>query len=43
MIADDVAMITLFHLVNPWAGRAGLTYLARADEQTYAVDVHTVK
>jgi peptide/nickel transport system substrate-binding protein len=43
LITDDVAMITLFHLVNPWAGRAGLTYQARADEQTYVVDVHTVK
>lgn len=43
MIADDVAVIPLFHIVNPWAGRTGLTYRARADEQTYAVDVHTVK
>ena len=43
MIADDMAVIPLFHIVNPWAGRAGLSYRARADEQTYAVDVHTVK
>jgi peptide/nickel transport system substrate-binding protein len=43
MIADDVALIPLFHIVNPWAGRVGLSYRARADEQTYAVDVHTVK
>jgi len=43
MIADDVAMITLFHIVNPWAGRTGLSYRARADEQTYAVDVRTTK
>jgi peptide/nickel transport system substrate-binding protein len=43
MVSDDIAMITLFHLVNPWAGRAGLTYQARADEQTYAVDVHAAK
>lgn len=42
-VSDDVAMITLFHLVNPWAGRTGLTYRARADEQTYAVDVHAVQ
>ena len=43
MITDDVALITLFHIINPWAARAGLTYQARADEQTYAVDVHTVR
>ena len=43
MTTDDVAMITLFHLINPWAARAGLTYQARADEQTYAVDVRMAK
>ena len=43
MVTDDVALITLFHLMNPWAGRAGLTYQARADEQTYAVDVRSGK
>lgn len=43
MITDDVALITLFHIINPWAGRVGISYQARADEQTYAVDVRSVK
>ena len=43
IVRDDVALIPLFHIVNTWAGRATLTYRARADEQTYAVDVRTTE
>jgi peptide/nickel transport system substrate-binding protein len=32
----DEAMIPLFHLVNSWATRRGLTYRARMDESTRA-------
>ncbi len=36
---DEVAFITLFHLKNAWATRAGLRYQARADDLTLAVSV----
>lgn len=39
MAMDDVALIPLFHLVNTWATRAGLTYDARMDESTRAMMV----
>jgi peptide/nickel transport system substrate-binding protein len=35
----DEAMIPLFHLVNSWATRRGLTYVARMDESTRAMGV----
>ena len=34
---DDQALIPLFHLVNTWATRRGLTYEARMDESTRAM------
>ena len=40
---DDVAYITLFHIANSWAVRKGLTYIARADEQTLAMAVEKAK
>jgi peptide/nickel transport system substrate-binding protein len=33
----DEAMLPLFHLVNTWASRRGLTYQARMDESTRAM------
>jgi peptide/nickel transport system substrate-binding protein len=36
---DDVAIIPLYHLVNVWALRKGLTYDARMDESTRAMGV----
>lgn len=43
MAMEDVAVIPLFHLVNVWAARRGLTYDARADEQSWAVGVRTAR
>ena len=34
---DDQALIPLFHLINTWATRRGLTYEARMDESTRAM------
>ena len=34
---DDMAVIPLFHLVNTWATRRGMTYEARMDESTRAM------
>ncbi|MBR0680673.1 ABC transporter substrate-binding protein [Roseomonas eburnea] len=34
---DDLAVIPLFHLINTWATRRGLTYEARMDESTRAM------
>jgi peptide/nickel transport system substrate-binding protein len=39
MAFDDVAIIPLYNQMNIWAMRKGLTYKARADELTLAVDV----
>jgi peptide/nickel transport system substrate-binding protein len=39
MVFDDVAIIPLHNQKNTWAMRAGLRYLARADEETRAVDL----
>lgn len=36
---EDVAIIPLHNQKNTWAMRAGLSYVARADEETRAVDV----
>ena len=36
---DDVAFITLFHLKNAWATRAGLRYEPRSDDLTLAASV----
>lgn len=33
---DDQAVIPLFHLINTWATRQGVTYDARMDESTRA-------
>ncbi|GGJ04811.1 ABC transporter substrate-binding protein [Neoroseomonas lacus] len=37
MAMEDVAVIPLFHLVNSWATRRGVTYEARMDETTRAM------
>ena len=36
---EDVAIIPLYFQLNTWASRAGLSYVARADDQTRAVNV----
>jgi peptide/nickel transport system substrate-binding protein len=40
---DDVAIIPLYNQMNIWAMRKGLSYKARADELTLAVDVRPVE
>lgn len=39
IVADDVAMIPLYQLVNFWATRRGFAYEARMDERTTAMAV----
>jgi peptide/nickel transport system substrate-binding protein len=43
MAMDDVAIIPLHQQKNIWAMRKGLSYTARADEQTRAIDIRPVK
>jgi peptide/nickel transport system substrate-binding protein len=42
-VFDDVAIIPLYNQMNIWAMRKGLSYKARADELTLAVDVRPVE
>ncbi|WP_423206223.1 ABC transporter substrate-binding protein [Paracoccus yeei] len=39
MAMDDVAIIPLYHPVDVWAFKSGLTYAGRNDERTLAMDV----
>ena len=39
MAMDDVAIMPLFHLINTWATRRGLTYEPRMDERSWAMGV----
>jgi peptide/nickel transport system substrate-binding protein len=38
LLIDDLAVIPLYHQVNTWGMRAAVTYRARADESTLAMD-----
>lgn len=40
---EDAAVIPLFHLINVWVARRGLSYEARADEQSWAVGVRSAR
>lgn len=40
VVADDVAIIPLYHFKNIWATRSTLRYEPRIDELTLATDVH---
>jgi peptide/nickel transport system substrate-binding protein len=42
-IGEMQGIIPLHYQVNTWAGRKGLSYVARTDEATLAMGVHTVK
>jgi peptide/nickel transport system substrate-binding protein len=41
-IEDDVALLPLHHQMALWAMRRGLTYVARADEATFAMGIRAV-
>ena len=43
IVADDVAGIPLYQLVNFWASRAGITYAPRQDQRTGAFSATTTK
>jgi peptide/nickel transport system substrate-binding protein len=40
---EDVGIIPLHYQVNIWAMQKGLTYTARTDGYTLAIDVHQAK
>ncbi|WP_237180380.1 ABC transporter substrate-binding protein [Roseomonas haemaphysalidis] len=42
-VADDVAAIQLYQLVNFWATRRGVAYGARQDQRTVATSAHSVR
>ncbi|MFC7739140.1 hypothetical protein ACFQX4_25965 [Roseomonas sp. GCM10028921] len=43
IVADDVAGIPLYQLVNLWATRRGISYEARRDQRTVATSAQAAR